>query len=216
MNESVLRRAVSRSSPFPTRSWQHGAPPLPAAVCVPVVFDPEPIVFAVLRSAELRDHAGEVGFPGGKPEEGDEDLAATALRELHEEVGVTGEVIGSLTTVPVITGRFVIHPFVTLLGDARPSIRSPEIAALLPIPLASYLRGEATIHAVSTEWKGVTFNTPHFHLGESVLYGASAFILYELLLRIAAELAIELPTPTLVSEYPWGDRYAHGRGHSSR
>jgi 8-oxo-dGTP pyrophosphatase MutT (NUDIX family) len=216
VNEELLRRALARPSPYPARKWDHATAPLPAAVCLPIALDPTPTVFAVLRSSELRDHAGEVGFPGGKPEDGDRDLSATALRELGEEVGVQGVILGSLTTVPVITGRYMIHPFVTLLGGDRPMIRSPEIAEIFAVPLLPYLHGEATIHAVQTNWKGDTFLTPHFTLGDSILYGASAYMLYELLLRIAAELAIEMPPPTLVTDYPWGDRYAYGRGHSSR
>jgi 8-oxo-dGTP pyrophosphatase MutT (NUDIX family) len=216
VNEELLRRALARPSPYPARVWEEARASSPAAVCVPIALDPTPTAYAVLRSSELRDHAGEVGFPGGKPEAIDRDLQQTALRELGEEVGVQGVILGALTTVPVITGRYMIHPFVTLLGDERPTVRSPEIAAVLPIPLLSYLHGDVAIHAVETNWKGDRFLAPHFTLGDSILYGASAYILYELLLRVAAELAIELPAPTLVAEYPWGDRYGHGRGHSSR
>ena len=59
----------------------------PAGVVVPVIFAPEPRVLFILRGAKLKDHAGEVGFPGGKPEPG-EGPVTTALRETREEVGI--------------------------------------------------------------------------------------------------------------------------------
>lgn len=224
----VVARALARPSPFPPFAWKRDTEPQPAAVVVPIAFEPEPTVFAVLRSAELRDHAGEVGYPGGKPEASDHDLRATALRELEEEVDVElRAVLGVLSPVPVVTGRFLIHPFVAEIGPSAPVIRASEIAAILPIPLTPYLTGAITIEAVHTRWGGLEFLTPHFHLpapeafadgahdgaarrapdGRIVLYGASAFVLWELLLRIAAELGDELPAPTIVETRPWGDRY---------
>jgi len=209
----LLRRALARPSPFPTFEWKHEPPPRPAAVIVPVAFEPEPTVYAVLRASNLRDHAGEVGYPGGKPEVSDVDLRATALRELEEEVALDDvEILGELHPVPVLTGRFVIHPFVAAIGEARPAIRATEIAEILPIALQPYLTGTTAIEAVKTSWGGLDFLTPHFHLltqsaGRVVLYGASAFVLWELLLRISAELGAELPAPVVVETRPWGDRY---------
>ncbi len=209
----LVARALARPSPFPPYHFQHEVPPRPAAVVVPLAFEPEPTVFAVLRAADLRDHGGEVGYPGGKPEAGDVDLRATALRELEEEVGLDSvDVLGTLSPVPVVTGRFLIHPFVAAIGDARPTIRQSEIAEILPIGLPPYLSGEAGFGAVMARFGGLEFLTPHFELNTAsgakvLLYGASAFVLWELLLRIAGELGIELPAPTLVETRPWGDRY---------
>lgn len=209
----VVLRALGRPSPFPAFGWKHDPPPHPAAVIVPMAFAPEPTVFAVLRASTLRDHAGEVGYPGGKPEREDVDLRATALRELREEVGLDAvDVLGALSPVPVVTGRFLIHPFVAAIGAARPTIRATEIAEILPIPVTPYLTGVERFEAVRTAWGGLEFLTPHFHLptqsgARVVLYGASAFVLWELLLRIAAELGTELPAPMVVETRPWGDRY---------
>jgi 8-oxo-dGTP pyrophosphatase MutT (NUDIX family) len=209
IDAETVRRALSRPSPFVPREWKAELPPAPAAVCIPIAFEPEPIAYAVLRNKDLRDHAGEVGFPGGKVEPGDVDLRATALRELAEEIALTDvEVLGALTPVPVITGRYMIHPFVTTIGASRPTIRDTEIAAVLAIPIVDYLAGRAPIEAVKSSWGGNEFLTPHFHLQDDVvLYGASAFIFWEFLLRVAAELAVVMPPPTLVDTYPWGDRY---------
>jgi 8-oxo-dGTP pyrophosphatase MutT (NUDIX family) len=212
VTRSVVERALKRARPWITRrEWTRpGDPtPLPAAVAVPIAFGARAIVHAVLRGAQLRDHAGEVGFPGGKVEPTDVDLRATALRELGEEVGVLdAEPMGELTPVPVITGRYLIHPFVVAVDRTAPVIASEtEIAAILPIDLEGYLTGELTFGGVEGTYRGERFVTPHFDLGKAVLYGASAFVLYELLLLIADELGQVLPEPQLVSEKPWGDRY---------
>lgn len=219
LDADIVRRALTRPTPFVPRDWKNEVPPSPAAVCVPIAFEPEPVVYAVLRSKDLRDHAGEVGFPGGKVEPSDVDLRATALRELEEEVAIRDvDVLGALTPIPVITGRFLIHPFVTAIGAARPTIRATEIAALLSLPVLDYLTGRAPIEAVTSTWRGHDFITPHFRLragpDEServVLYGASAFVFWELLLRVSAELGVAIPPPTLVDEPPWGDRYYSNR-----
>jgi 8-oxo-dGTP pyrophosphatase MutT (NUDIX family) len=183
----------------------------PAAVVVPIVLAPEPHAAVVLRGVDLKEHAGEVGFPGGKPDARDADLAATALRELEEEVGVPRsevELCGELRPTPVITGRYLIHPFVGVLGPgAIPRVASAEIARVLTLPLMPLLDGGAPIGAVKGEWSGATFFAPHFALDGCVLYGASAYILYELLARLAAALGRALPPLRLQDELPWGSRY---------
>jgi 8-oxo-dGTP pyrophosphatase MutT (NUDIX family) len=184
----------------------------PAAVVVPLRLSPDPRVVLVLRGSHLKDHASEVGFPGGKPDAGDADLRATALRELEEEVGVGAgeiEIVGELRPVPVITGRYLIHPFTGVLRDgAAPRVASPEIARVLELPLGPLLSGERTIHAVQGEWLGATMFAPHFEVDGCVLYGASAYILYELLGRLAAILGMTLPAPRMQEVPPWGDRYS--------
>ncbi len=217
IDRELVARALARAPHVRiSRILPSDPPPAPAGVAVPIAFEPEPTAFAVLRASTMRDHGGEVGFPGGKQEPDDEDLRRTALRELHEEVALADvDVLGALSPVPVITGRYLIHPIVVATrADARPTLASTEVEAILPIPIAPYFSGERPIHAVSGTFRGVTFTTPHFELdhpvtrAKVVLYGASAFVFYELLARVAAELDVSLPDPILVDAPPWGDRYA--------
>jgi 8-oxo-dGTP pyrophosphatase MutT (NUDIX family) len=184
----------------------------PAGVAVPIALAPEPVVYLVLRGNHLADHAGEIGFPGGKADASDASLRATAARELREEVGVEENAIewlGELSPVPVITGRFVIHPFVGLLADGVvPRVASGEVAEVLSMPLGPYVSGEARARAISVEWRGARVLAPHFPVGGRVLYGATAYVAYELLARLAAAMGRELAPPELESEAPWANRYA--------
>lgn len=193
-----------------------------AAVVVPISLDPEPILHLVLRGHALKDHAGEVGFPGGKPERGDDDLRATAAREAAEEVDLAPDSldwVGRLSPCPVITGRFLIHPFVAVLAPgALPRVASPEIAAVLELPIAPLLDGSVRVRGVTGEWMGVAMTAPHFEVrsaenqGKHVLYGASAYITYELLSRVAAALGTSLLPLVMEPIPPWARRYAPAEG----
>lgn len=163
-----------------------------------------PVAFVLVRSAHLRDHAGELGFPGGKVEPG-ESLAAAALREVEEETGVAAadvDLLGDLTPVPVVTGRFLLHPFVAAVGSP-PQITSPEHAELYEVPLARWLDDQEEIEITEAPWRGLALMVPHFRIGPHVMYGASAAIFFELLTLLS-------PRPLVtrkVDEKPWGDRY---------
>jgi 8-oxo-dGTP pyrophosphatase MutT (NUDIX family) len=98
------------------------------------------------RAQHLRSHRGEVSFPGGGQEPG-EDLVRTALREAHEEVGLDPddvEIIGELDHLATIMSRSFIVPFVGAL-PARPAlVPSPaEVALILHVPLDDLLDPDA-------------------------------------------------------------------------
>ncbi len=183
-----------------------------AGVVIPLALLPEPHVYLMVRGSDLTDHAGEVCFPGGKPEVDDIDLRATAARELEEEVAIRrGELewVGELSACPVITGRYLIHPFVAVLQEgAIPRPASGEVARIVTLPLIPLLTGELPTFAVTRLWNGVEVTAPHFPVEGNVLYGASAYIFHELLGKLAAALGRELPPFQFQDEPPWGTRYA--------
>lgn len=198
----------------------------PAGVLLPLRLEPVPHVLAMIRSRKMREHAGEVGFPGGKNEAG-ESLLVTALREAEEELGLARHRVrplGSLQPVSVITGRFVIHPYVAILDRDQPVVPcAQEVERVLELPILPWLSGEMPIHAVevnldnATEPAGAFGSTPvskagvlqlpHFQLDGCVLYGASAYVFHELLVRIATASGHSLPPPRLQKELPWTGRY---------
>lgn len=183
----------------------------PAAVAVPIALEPEPCVHLVLRAGHLTDHAGELAFPGGKVDASDADLRATAAREMLEETGVRErdvEWLGELSPVPVMTTRYVIHPFVALLGaGVEPRVVSEEIVQVLPLSLAPYLSGEERVRAIKMPLNGIEAMIPHFPVGGRVLYGATAYITYELIVRIAAAIGQALEPPLIEKEAAWTKRY---------
>ncbi len=179
-----------------------------AAVLVPVRLDPEPSVTVVLRSARLRDHAGEVSFPGGKPEDGDSGLVQTALREAHEEIGLRSEhvdVLGPLSPVPVATSRFRMHPFVGLVADHAPPWRgSKEIVRPIDVPVEAVVRGRIELRAVPIRWAGLDLDSPFLRLADdAVVFGATAWVLVELLRLITPLMGLTLPDPRIVTDPPW-------------
>ena len=208
LTRELLRTALEE--PLDLTWAESGAQP--AAVVVPVSFEGEPHVVAILRSSALREHSGEVAFPGGKAELVDRDLRATAFRELEEEVGVREsqtEDLGRLSPMPVVTGKYVIHPYVAALAEgATPFVASSEIARVLVVPILPWITGDRRISEVKAPWRGGEATIPHFDLDGCVLYGASAFMFFELLTKIARAMGKKLPPGVLTTTHPWGDRYA--------
>lgn len=111
----------------------------PAAVLVPVVLRPEGLsVLLTQRSEALKNHAGQISFPGGRQDPGDPDLAFTALRETEEEIGLAPErveLVGPLATYATIT-RFVITPFLGLVQpDFSLRLQADEVVDAFEAPL---------------------------------------------------------------------------------
>jgi 8-oxo-dGTP pyrophosphatase MutT (NUDIX family) len=114
-------------------------PPAAASVLVPLVMREDGLhVLLTMRTAHLRDHAGQISFPGGRVEAHDVDAVATALRETEEEVGLDRrhiEVIGSLPTYSTVTG-FVVTPVVALVEPHFTlNIDDFEVAEAFEVPL---------------------------------------------------------------------------------
>ncbi|MDT7836791.1 CoA pyrophosphatase [Aquabacterium sp. OR-4] len=129
----------------------------PAAVLVPLVMRAHGLqVLLTQRTPHLRDHAGQVSFPGGRAEPHDADAVATALRETEEEVGLARrhiEVIGTLPVYRTVTS-YVVTPVVGLVQpDFDLALDANEVAEAFEVPLA-FLMAPANHHRHRFEWDG--------------------------------------------------------------
>jgi 8-oxo-dGTP pyrophosphatase MutT (NUDIX family) len=138
------------------------------------------------RRSDLRNHAGEISFPGGRHDPDDLDLRDTALREAHEEIGlVRADVIpvGELPPVSTFVTNYVIHPFVGLIPPGRRWTVSPrEVDQVLDLSLID-VRDART--RTPMQRRGFSFETDAYIVGEHLIWGATARILEHLLKRLA-------------------------------
>ena len=159
-----------------------------AAVLVPIYGWPEkPGVIFTERRGDLRRHAGEISFPGGRQDEPDEDLRATALREAHEEVMLepgSVELIGALPPIGTFVTSYKVHPFVGLVDHPSKLGLEPnpdEVETVLAFTVDRLREGFEMQRLVR---RGVPFRTPTYTVDEHFIWGATARILQDLLDRM--------------------------------
>jgi 8-oxo-dGTP pyrophosphatase MutT (NUDIX family) len=158
-----------------------------AAVLVPVFVgdDGEPHLVFTRRREDLRRHAGEISFPGGREDCDDDDLIATALREAHEEIGLPPDavtILGALQPTPTIATNYAVYPFVGLIEPGMEWTLSPrEVAEVLELSLRDLRAGYGRRRMIR---RGVPFRTDVYVVGEQLIWGATARILGDLLDRV--------------------------------
>ncbi|PKP01831.1 MAG: CoA pyrophosphatase [Bacteroidetes bacterium HGW-Bacteroidetes-9] len=129
-------------------------------------------------------HSGQIAFPGGKYEESDPDIIATALREAEEEVGISSnavKIIGQLSDLFVPPSNFMISPVVARL-DFKPELIADksEVAEIFTVPLTHFLnKGSYGDYMIS--YKKELVNVPGYYFKNHLIWGATAMILSELL-----------------------------------
>jgi len=148
----------------------------------------EPHVVLTRRRADLRRHAGEISFPGGRHDSEDADLKDTALREAEEEIGLPrGEVrlLGELPATSTFATNYVIHPFVGLIPAGLAWRLSPhEVDAVLELPLGSVRAGRDRRRM---ERRGIVFEADTYVVDEHFIWGATARVIDDLLERLRVD-----------------------------
>ena len=155
-----------------------------AAVLVPLYPDLRAVFTE--RRADLRRHAGEISFPGGRQDHPEEDLRATARREAHEEIGLEPadvELMGALPPVGTFVTSYRIFPFVGRIQEQHVwTPQESEVARVLEFSLTDLVRGHEMRRLVR---KGVPIKTPTYTVEGHLVWGATARIVQSLLERLA-------------------------------
>jgi 8-oxo-dGTP pyrophosphatase MutT (NUDIX family) len=160
---------------------------IPAAVLVLIVPDAEGEASVILTERVVggRYHSGEVSFPGGRAEPGDQDVIETALREAAEEVGLDAagagvEVLGTLEPVWIPVSGFRLTPVVATAPRLPALFPAPaEVSRIVAAPLSAFLP-DAEIRIVHAQIADRSLRYGAYPVEDLLVWGATARVLGQL------------------------------------
>ncbi len=178
--------AQIRMAPRPRLGWRPGTTPEQARVAAGLLLlypiGGHAIALLTKRSSSLPQHGGQVSLPGGAVDPG-ETIEAAALREAHEEVGLSPlavAVIGRLTPVHIPVSGFLLHTVIGL-AQQRPVVfpASPEVDLIIEVRV-SELADPQHQRCTTRMRDGIEIETPYFDVDGEQVWGATAMVLAEL------------------------------------
>lgn len=171
---------------------------------MPILWSDDPVCILTERPPTMRQHAGEICFPGGRPESTDADLRATALREADEEIGLSDvTIVGELSSVPLMTSDHRLHPFVGIASQRELVPNPGEVQRIVSYSIAELL-ARPSIDGIAWTRDGREECAPVFETGGRLLFGATAYVLFELLVALAPAFGASVPT-RVPGKYEWND-----------
>ena len=190
LRASLLREPLSGD--FVQEDGGEGLPLTPAAVLFPIVLrDNEHTVLLTQRTAHLKDHAGQISFPGGRVEAEDLSPIHTALRETEEEIGLARDRIEVLGFLPeYLTGTgFRVTPVVALVNPPFELALDPfEVAEAFEVPL-DFLLDPANHKRHSLHYRGALRHFFAMPYGDYFIWGATAGMIRSLTERLGLHAA---------------------------
>ncbi len=150
----------------------------PAAVVLGILAEAPYGVIFIERAPHLRQHAGQIGLPGGGSDPEDQgDLRRTALREMTEEVGIVAERVSIVAELPVVRARvndYAVTPFVATVTPGPLRIDASETVGVFTVPLDTVV---TELHEGTVKIGSISIVTPVLLYGERRIWGLTGHIL---------------------------------------
>ena len=184
--KSNLSKYESCSSDFdlnPDMAFNQKSSFLEASVLIPVLtFQKNLEILLTKRSTNLKNHPGQIAFPGGKKEKFDSSPIETALRETEEEIGLSQhlvEIVASLPTHKTATG-FIIKPYIGIISQPfEETLRCGEVDEVFTVPF-DHILNEKNFSIQTRKWNGSQRKYYAVPYGPYYVWGATARILLNL------------------------------------
>jgi 8-oxo-dGTP pyrophosphatase MutT (NUDIX family) len=184
--QEVEKRAAEMLSGFQKMHFErYYANPFPlrkSAVMIMLFVKNGRLETIMIERTDIGKHAGQISFPGGKSEPSDADSIETAIRETFEEIGVKvsrGDVVGELPSVKIPVSGFEVFPVVAFVNEIGDFTKSDgEVKKVLEVDIEGF-RSSLSERLVTVS--GKQYEVPSYLAGNSIVWGATAMIMSELL-----------------------------------
>ncbi len=159
---------------------------VPSAVLIPLYRrEGQCHIVFIKRTQTVKEHKGQISFPGGSRETSDSTLLDTALRESREEIGLSPEdieVVGELDDEITTTSNYIVTPFVAVIPwPYRFTMNPAEVDEILEVPVAALMSENCMKPDIETIDGGIVVDSYNYHYNGRLIWGATARILYKFL-----------------------------------